>query len=369
MRREGIDAALIMSPVNLYYLAGTAQRGTLIVPSSGEPQLFIVRWFERARIETPFKCLKAKELSSILSYVKELKAKVVGVEEEVLPAKLYRRLNGPWRLTDVSEVILKMRMIKGPEELSLVERAARQCDEVLEEVPNVLAEGVSEVDAASQLERLLRLVGHDGYLNMRSWGDYMPNLVVLSPGSVKPSRLSSAGVGPGLSSACPVGSTPKKIKRGDVVWIDLSGRFKGYTADVTRTFVVGRAKPEVLEAFNAVSEIYRALVAESLKPGVKCSEVYGRAINMARELGFEEGFMGRGEGKVPFVGHGLGLELDEPPTLGDNDLELRDNMVVAVEPKIVLPGYEGVGLESTVVIQGGGCKVLDRSPLELIEVS
>lgn len=368
MAEAGLDVALVMTPVNLYYLAGTAQKAVLLIPSEGEPRLYVFRSWERAKEEAAFKCIEADGLNHVVEELEELKPKLIGLEEDTIPVRVYKRfLKVGAEVGDVAYLVMELRQVKDHLEIELLRRAAEQCDKALSSVKDVLKEGVSEVEVAARLELELRKAGHDGYLDMRSWGDHMPNIVVLSPSSLKPSRLSSVSVGPGLSSACPVGSGGRRLKRGDVVWIDVSGRFQGYTSDVTRTFVLGKADKRVEEAFNAVHEIYRRALSK-VRAGVKGSEVYMEAVKTAEELGYGEGFMGREKGKVAFIGHGVGLEIDEPPVIGKLPGELSENMTVAIEPKIVFPRYWGVGLESTLVVRSGGYEVLDKAPLDLVEV-
>ncbi|MCX8205262.1 MAG: Xaa-Pro peptidase family protein [Candidatus Nezhaarchaeota archaeon] len=365
LREIGVEAAAIMSAVNVYYFTGTAQRGVLIVPSTGEATLYVIRGFERALKEAYVKCVKVSGLGEVAEKLASLRR--IGFEEDRLPVKLHRRLLGDATSIDISDGILELRKVKDGFEQRLLREAAKQCDLALQHAPEVLKEGASCAEITAELEKVLRREGHDGYLDMRSWGDHMPNLVVLPPGDVEPGRITAVSVGVGVSSACPVGSSRRKVGRGDVVWIDVSGRYMGYTSDVTRTFALGRPREEVVEAFRAVEEVYRE-VLKCLRAGVGTGEVYWRAVELVRRLGFIEGFMGRGDGKVQFIGHGVGLEVDEPPVVGRGDVALREGMALAIEPKIVGPGGWGVGLESTVIVHREACEVLDRAPTELLEV-
>jgi Xaa-Pro aminopeptidase len=366
LRDVGLDAAVIMSPVNLYYFTGTAQRAALLVPSRGEATLYVLRSYERALRESHVKCVEASGLNEVAERLASMRA--VGFEEDRLPVKLHRRMAKGVKSLDVSEAIMELRAVKDELEQRLMRRAVRQCDAALEEAERVLGEGVSAVEAAAKIEAVLRGAGHDGYLDMRSWGDRMPNLVVLPPGDVEPGRIAAVSVGVGVSSACPVGPSARRMRRGDAVLIDVSGRFKGYTSNVTRTFVIGRASREVEEAFEAVKAVHREALRR-LRAGADAGEVYRVCIQLAAELGYSEGFMGRGRGKVAFIGHGLGLEVDEPPAIGEGGgVKLKEGMVLAVEPKIVGGQGWGVGLESTILLRSGGCEVLERFPQELIEV-
>lgn len=216
LSKKGVDAALIISPVNLFYLNDTAQKGVLYVPSSGEPRFFAIKDVERAKRESRFKCVEAKGLSSLASFLRAERVKAVGLEEDVVPVKLYKKLKlgKAFKSVDISSDVLTLRSIKDPDEVKRVKEAAKQCSEALRIAPSLIKEGVTELETAAMLEAQLKKLGHEGYLSTRSWSDTTPNLVVLSSGSMVPGRLSSVTAGPGLSRACPIGSGRKKIKRG-----------------------------------------------------------------------------------------------------------------------------------------------------------
>jgi Xaa-Pro aminopeptidase len=156
--------------------------------------------------------------------------------------------------------------------------------------------------------------------------------------------------------AAPSGAGWKRLAAGETVMLDVVSSFNGYHADTARTFFIGGDVPErVGQAHEACRKILDR-VLELLRPGAICSDVYRHARSFVEERGEPEGFMGHGENRVRFLGHGVGLELDELPVLADKlDLELRPGMVLAVEPKAFLPGVGPVGVEDTVAVTADGC--------------
>ncbi len=362
MEKNGISSALIMYHLNVYYFNSTTQRGVLHVPASGEPTFYVIRDFDRAKNESVFKCVEVGSFSEIL---KRIDGRIVGVEEDLITVKLYRRIIAKFDVVDISKDVLKLRSVKDGEEIRRIKEAAKMCCRALEIAPEVLKEGVREFEVAAKLEAELKSLGHDGYLETRSPGDFMPNVVVIAPGSAVPGRLSAVSAGTGMSSACSVGSGKRRIKRGDVVWIDIGGRVEGYCADVTRSFSVGKVGENVAEVYEALSEVYEKTL-KSIREGVKVRNVYEKALQLASELGIGEFFMGLNS-KVRFVGHGIGLNVDELPVVGPFEDVIERNVTLAFEPKAVLPGFVGLGIESTLAVSEGA-KVLDEFPTELIEV-
>jgi Xaa-Pro aminopeptidase len=137
--------------------------------------------------------------------------------------------------------------------------------------------------------------------------------------------------------------------------LDYVGIFNGYHVDMTRIFVIGKLRPELEEAF-AVALSIQQYVAENLKPGAICEELFLAAAAMAKQAGLENYFMGAPGENARFVGHGVGLELDEFPILAQGfKAPLALNQTIAVEPKFVMPGLGVIGIENTFAVgmQGG----------------
>lgn len=174
-------------------------------------------------------------------------------------------------------------------------------------------------------------------------------------------------VGMGLSAAVGQGPSKRTIQRGEPVVVDLVGHYNGYLADQTRLFSIGPIDPFYLEAFEAAKTIEHA-VAAAAKPGTSAGDLYELALKTAHETGFAKHFMGE-EYKVTFVGHGIGLEVDEYPFLAKGfDLSLKEGMVFALEPKFIFKGRAAIGIEDTYVVEPQGARRLTVSEQKAVVV-
>ena len=145
---------------------------------------------------------------------------------------------------------------------------------------------------------------------------------------------------------------------------------EGYIADFTRIFALGRLPRELARAYDVALRVQEVVRTHGAARGVTCAAVWAAARDGGRgRPGSATSFMGRGEGKVRFVGHGVGLELDELPVLTTSDLELAEGMVFALEPKFVLPGLGAIGVENTWHVTADGIEALTRAPEHVVELA
>ena len=142
---------------------------------------------------------------------------------------------------------------------------------------------------------------------------------------------------------------------------------EGYIADFTRIFALGALPGELVRAYAAALRIEAAVVAAA-RPGVACRDLYEVALGIADDEGLAACFMGHGAGQVRFIGHGVGLELDELPVLASTDLELAEGMVFALEPKFVLPGLGAIGVENTWLVVASGLSCLTDAPEHIRQI-
>jgi Xaa-Pro aminopeptidase len=157
------------------------------------------------------------------------------------------------------------------------------------------------------------------------------------------------------------------LAAGDPVIADLVGGHDGWLADQTRTFAVGRLDADLHAAHDCAVGILRAVEGE-LRPGTPASSLYDLAEGMAEDAGLVEHFMGAGPQRVRFLGHGVGMEIDELPVLAPGfDDPLEEGNVIAVEPKFVFPGRGAVGIENMYAVTADGFETMTTAPEELIE--
>lgn len=364
MKRKDLDGAIIIQNADLFYFAGTTQRSHLLIPSVGEPTLMVRKNYERAIRETSlknaFRFTNLKELPKMLENLAGHKVKRIGFELDVLPANLlfyYQRILDPIQIVDVSNLIRQVRGVKSAYEIEIMQNAAQLNHTMFSHVKEFLREGITEVEFASKLEAVYRQGGHQCYIRMRGfnleivYGHMMSgwNLAV-------PSFFDGPTGGSGLNPSFPQGAGFKRIERNEPVMVDYVGVLDGYMVDQARIFCIGQLNPRMLYAYNVAIEI-QEMVKEMAKPGVLCSEIYEAALRSADKHGLNANFMGYPE-PVAFIGHGLGIELDELPIIARGfKVPLEEGMVFALEPKFVFP--EGaVGIENTLVVTPKGLKNL-----------
>jgi Xaa-Pro dipeptidase len=261
--------------------------------------------------------------------------------------------------------VLGLRAIKSAYEIELVRAAAAMADAVCERVPFLLREGLTEAEFAGKVEAEARALGHEGIIRMRGFNQEMfyGQLLTGVSGTV-PSYLDAPLAGAGLSAAVAQGVSRKPIGRNEPVVLDFVAVSKGYIADFTRVFSLGPLPDELQRAYEVALQIQREVIS-LVRPGVTCLTLYDTALDVAEDAGLERGFMGRGAGQARFIGHGVGLELDELPVLAATDLPLAEGMVFALEPKFVLPGLGAIGVENTHAVTADGVDTLTRATEEL----
>lgn len=372
---KGIDLALIRQNADLFYLTGTVQDGHLIVPADGEPVFLVWRVFERARTESPlslqYPLNSLKKLPSLLNDLGLPEPRTIGLETDVLPASLYRFYTEQlWNHAipeDISGILRHLRRIKSPYEIDCISGACRQVYNALMIVPEVLTEGVSELELSAAIEAELRKRGHCGLLRMRLWNQEMGmGQVVSGSNAAIPSWTNTPIGGRGPHPAFGMGASSKHIKRLEPVNIDIGGWYRGYCCDQTRLFSIGPPPDEIKRGFSAAKDILKMLEKE-MKPGVSCGDIYDVSVKYADNQGLSDHFMGYKTSQVRFVGHGLGVELDEYPFIAKgNNMVLETDMIVALEPKFIFPGLGAAGVENTYRVTKDGLEQLTLSPEDMI---
>jgi Xaa-Pro aminopeptidase len=371
LRADGLAGAVIVQSVDLYYFTGTAQSSHLVVPAEGEAVLLVRKTLERARAESPLE--RIEPLRSLRELQEAMRAAgvergPVGFELDVLPAARYldyaRRLEG-YELADCSPQVRRQRAVKSAWELERIREASTTMAEVGDCVRAALREGMTELELAAEVEAWLRRRGHQGSLRMRAFnGELHYGLVAAGPSAAEPGGTDTPLVGTGPNPAVGKGSSPRPIRRGEPVIVDLVGTSAGYVSDQTRTFSLGPLPPKLREAYEAARMIMHRVAGEA-RPGVPASELYELSVELAGErrehfASFE---------RVSFVGHGVGLEIDEPPFLARGYREpLEEGMVFALEPKFFYPDLGAVGVENTYAVTADGVEQLTAASEELVEI-
>ncbi len=376
MQEEAIDGALILQNADLFYFSGTIQQGQLYIPARGNPVLMIRKDFERARTESALPQVVSfsgpRELPKILGQHGIAVPGRLGLELDVLPANQYLKyidLLEKTRIIDISHAIRMVRAVKSDYEIGLIRKAAHYSDRLAEAVPSILKEGITEIELAGRIEAEARKWGHQGLVRMRLFGaELFYGHVMAGATAAEPSYLASPTGGAGVNAAMAQGSSLRPIRRHEPVLVDLVFVLDGYLSDHTRIFSVGELPEDLVAAHNAMIAVQDTIKQAAL-PGTEAGDLYELALSKAKAYGLDEYFMGTGEQRIRFVGHGIGLELDEFPFLARGQkLPLEAGMIIALEPKVIFPGRGVVGIENTHVVTQEGLSQLGRFQESIVVV-
>lgn len=356
LQQNNLDGALFIYPIDVYYFTATRQNATLWVPAQGEPLLLVRKSFVRAQGEVciddirPFP--RSKDFAPLFAGQQK-----IGMTFDVTPVQqysYYRKLLPEVEFVDISSINRTLRSVKSEWELERLRHAGEKLCQVFSTVPDFLHQGMREIDLAAEFEARLRRAGGEGYVRMRAFNQELFMGLAVAGAGTGAGFFDGAVTGRGMSPASPHGASAAVIETGEPILIDYTGVFDGYIIDMTRMFVCGQLNDKLQSAFDLTCQIQAALVAQ-LQPGANCAELFGLALEMAESSGLGEFFMGPPGENAKFVGHGVGLELDELPILAQGfDQPLVAGQTIAIEPKFVFPDLGPIGIENTFVVTSTG---------------
>ncbi|KZL90719.1 M24 family metallopeptidase [Clostridium magnum] len=356
-----MDGSIILLNSDIFYFTGTVQNSFLYIPTIGEPVLMVKRGLQRALEESPLKNIVSikniKQIPEILHEFGYTVTNKIGMELDVVPFntyKTYKKIFLQTEFYDISNLIKEIRAVKSPYEIELLHNAIHVIDEAFLSVPSFLKEGMSEVELASLFEAEMRKGGYSGSCRMRAFNqEFFYGNVCTGESGFYPSFFDGPVGGAGVSLSHPQGAGWKKIKRDEVIYIDYTCIVEGYSGDQTRIFCMGELTPKMVKAFEDAVLIQSEIV-KAMKPGISAEEPYFMALKLAEKMGYKDNFMGYKENQVKFLGHGIGLELDEWPVLTKGfKMPIVSGMTFAMEPKFVFP--EGaIGIENSFVMTENG---------------
>jgi Xaa-Pro aminopeptidase len=365
--------AAITGKVPLYYLTGTMQDGLLLIPHGNDAVFWVRQSFERAQEESLFPELrKMRSYRDVAAGMGPLPSTVY-LETDLMTIAQLQRIQKHLPFTDIQSVdaqVSAVRAKKSPYELDLMERAGKIHRHVLEDlVPGMLTEGIDEVSVSCDLYSVMVREGHQGIIRFGMFNEMLLGQIGFGTSSIRPICVDTPGGVSGLHPSVPqMGCREKKLKKGDLVVIDIGCGVNGYQTDKTLSYMFGKPIPE-----GAIREHWRCVeiqdkLAAQLKPGAIPSEIY-RNIMADLEPEFLTNFMGYGDRRVKFLGHGIGLWIDETPVIAEGfDEPLEEGMVFALEPKKGIPDVGLVGIENTFAVSPQGGRPLTGTSKGLIEV-
>jgi len=328
----GADYYVTFDSAENFYLTGL--KSTFGITLIGREKLFITdgRYIERAKREVKgFKVVEWKGWEELLKLIKEVRGETLAVDPSRLKAKTYKELQKEFTLVDCEGFLNEFRAVKSEREISLITRAVQIAELSLKSVLHLLKPGITEIEFRRALiEAFFRFGGK---------GEAFPTIVAS-----------------GRNSAVPHWETGnREVKDGDLVIVDFGTVYGGYCSDITRTFLVGRVPEEAKKIYEAVLEAQELGVRE-LSAGKGCVEVDLKVRKFLEDKGYGEFF-------THSLGHGIGIEVHEAPTLSKRSKEvLKEGMVVTVEPGVYIPEIGGVRIEDDCLITEEGAFRLSHLP-------
>lgn len=370
MRQEEADGCLLTMNVNLYYVSGQVFNGYFYLPAEGRPYWFVKRLTvpETNQVHVIRKPEQMPELFRDLNLAMPRK---LLLEEDELSYNECIRLQHVFRAEatgNASALIRHIRMIKTPWEIEQMRISARKHEAVYREIPACYRPGMRDVELQIEIEKRMRMHGSLGYF--RAFGsnmDIFMGSLLAGENAGEPSPFDFALGGKGIHASGPLGANGTLLREGTTVMADMSGNYTAYQTDMTRVFSIGKLPDRAYRVHRVALEI-QARMERTAKPGVSCAELYRDALAMAGQEGLKDCFMGT-HLQAKFVGHGVGLEINELPVLTTRSKDiLQPGMTFAFEPKFVLAGIGAVGIENTFLVTDSGVEkmtLLDENIIEL----
>jgi Xaa-Pro dipeptidase len=372
MQSREITGFLITQNVDLYYFTGSMQTGYLFIPAIGDPIYYVRRSVQRALGEAVIRTVPLRsfrkfgeQLENDFPQVFKLNSPLIAMEYDVAPAQLVHRISGllpQATLIDGSILVREVRMIKSSHEILAIKEAARVINLALENAIGYIYEGMPEYELIARIEFDLRMNGHIGMMRMRAYNqEIVTGVVGAGEGVATPTYFDGPAGGIGLTAASPQGAGRRQFRRDEPIFVDIGCCINGYVIDQTRTLVMGTVPQDMAAAYGVAARILTN-TEQKLHPGTICEELYKSALVEADSAGLSAYYMGYGPDQVSFLGHGIGLEIDELPILAQGFMTpLAVGMVIAIEPKFTFPGRGVVGIENTYAITKDGYEKLTIS--------
>ncbi|OQY18538.1 MAG: peptidase M24 [Desulfobacteraceae bacterium 4572_35.1] len=353
----------IFSKINQFYFTGTMQDGVVLIPRDKEATYWVRRSLQRAQDESEFADIRPMNSFRDAADAMAPLADTVHLETERVPLAMYQRFNKHFSFKHVAaadNTIAMVRSIKSSYELERMERSGLIHQKILEQrLPQLLEPGMSEAELGGVLYQEMIAAGHHGIARFSMYDtEVLLGHICFGESSIYPTSFDGPGGNYGMSPAVPLlGSRERKLSAGDLVFVDIGCGYDGYHTDKTMTYVYRGQLPDEAIAIHKKCVQIQNDTAKLLKPGAIPEQIYAE-ITDKLEPEFLKGFMGFGARQARFLGHGIGLYIDEIPVLAKGFVQpLQKNMVLAIEPKKGVAGIGLLGTENTFVVttEGGRC--------------
>jgi len=378
LQRQGdrFDTALVYNRVNQYYLTGTMQDGLLVLRKNGDVIYFVRKSFERARLESPLppdQLVQIRSYRDLLSFLPENLGHTL-LEMETVPLAVLERLRKYFTFESIHAldgILARLRAVKSSYELAIIRESGRQHSHLMEHIiPGLLKEGMSEADLQADIYAAMVRLGYQGLSRFA-----MPQTEMIvgqlgfGDSSLHPTNFDGPGGMRGASAYMPaIGSRSRRLQPGDLVFVDIGYGVNGYHSDKTRIYSFGA--PPSAEAIQVHAACVAVLDKTSslMVPGTTPEQIY-QTVMADLPADLTPHFMGYGEERVKFLGHGIGLHIDEQPVIARGFKDpLQPGMVIALEPKCGIAGIGMVGAEETYEITPQGAVCLTGGAREIMTV-
>ena len=370
MKNEGIDAILISDNANKFYTSGRVYNGYTYIPTQGNAIYFVRRPVELEGEGLEY-IRKPENIAEILLQKGLPMPSSLGLELDLAPYSAVQRITKIFleaKICNASGIMRQARAIKTDYEIELIKTSGAKHTETYSQIPNIYHPNMTDLEFQVEIERISRLEGCLG--QFRISGDsmeiYMGN-VICGENADAPSPYDFAMGGAGIHPSLPVGCNGTTITSGMAIMVDVNGNYTGYTTDMSRVFSVGALDELSIKAHQCSRHICQELSAMG-KPGVEAKSLYEKAIEIVTEEGLEHLFMGHRQ-KAGFIGHGVGIEINETPVIAPRSRDILSvGNVIALEPKFVIPSIGAVGIENTYIVTENGMECVTHAPEEIISL-
>lgn len=370
MQEKGADGCLLTNGINLFYTTGHIYSGYFYLPAEGEPWYFVKR--PNGLIgEHVVYLRKPEQLPDLFRENGLSMPQHLLLEADELTYSDYTRLQSifqPQTTGNATALLRQIRRVKTPWEIEQTRLCARRHEAVYQEIPACFRPGMTDLEFQYEIE--LRMRKHGSLGLFRAFGpnmDIYMGSILAGPNAETPSPFDFALGGGGMDASCPLGANGTPLEEGMAIMVDMAGNYTPYMTDMTRVYSVGKLRDEAYRAHEVSRRIHQETEAAA-RPGVACADLYQLALRIVEEEGLASYFMGTKQ-QAKFVGHGVGLQINELPVLTPRSKEiLKENMIFALEPKFVLPGIGAVGVENTYLVTAQGCEKLTHAPEEIINL-
>ncbi|MFR9651820.1 MAG: Xaa-Pro peptidase family protein [Rikenellaceae bacterium] len=363
MESCGVESMIVSDNTSICYLAGRIFAGVVYITLDREPIFFIRRPVGLSGDRVVY-IRKVEQIPEMLVERGYPMPTMIALEGDTATYNDYLRMQKIFNLSPQSvlssatTIMRRTRSRKTPHEIEQVRYSGVMHSKLYDLIPSIFKYGMRDIDLVAELEYHARLLGSLG--SMRVFGTTMESLagsLLVGDNADAPSPYDFALGGAGLDGSLPVGCNGTQIVGDMAIMVDQGGTFTRYMTDMTRTYSIGKLPEIAYRAHQLSIEMHEMLMSRA-RVGVPTADIYNEALEMARKASLEGYFMGHTQ-QVGFVGHGVGLEVNEMPVIAPRSRELfEEGNIIALEPKFVIPGVGAVGIENTYVVTECGIEKL-----------